>query len=250
MTAPSSSRSFEWPRAKDPAQRRAKEKAAITHPVSRSETFPFRSAFPRFPHDERVPPFFFWKVSCCACVPRLRSSSASRGVSLLQGRWNIFLAHAISYLRSCGALDVLRLRRCFAKSLMNKSKQMLYFFSPFVLAGRGKHRAPLPSLLLLWFLIILIGLCPSQLGFQPKPEPIRPPPFFFLFFFARALWTMISRPPSQIEDGFYQRNQSADTPILKDVAVWMLPRFLSEIMKVCLWLVRMRELCAKANVLP
>lgn len=80
-TNSSSWRSFERPRAKDPAQRRAKEKAAIT----RSETFPFRSAFLRFPHDERVPPFFLWKVSCCACVPRLRSSSASCGVSLLRG---------------------------------------------------------------------------------------------------------------------------------------------------------------------
>lgn len=108
-TTPSFSRSFEWPRAKDPAQRRAKEKAAITRSVSPSETFPFGSAFPRFPHDKQVPPFFFWKVSCCACVPRLRSSSASCGVSLLRGCWNIFLAHAISYLRSCGALDVLRL---------------------------------------------------------------------------------------------------------------------------------------------
>lgn len=137
-TTPSSSRSFEWPRAKDPARRRAKEKAAIT----RSETFPFRSAFPRFPHDERVPPFFFWKVSCCACVPRLSSSSASCGVSLLRGGWNIFLAHAISYLISCGALDVLRLRRCFAKSLMNKSKQMLYiFFFPLRPSRREKTRS-------------------------------------------------------------------------------------------------------------
>lgn len=76
---------------------------------------------------------------------------------------------------------------------------------------------------LIAILIPTIELCPSNTSFQQQPKPISPFPWCPSEPWLEAL--------SSFEYSFHWRYQSAGAQIFKDAAVWISPRFLSEITK-------------------